>query len=241
MVVTTSWISKHYDKFNDLYFGGMLPSIQFKVNRSKNSWGMASFRYDWVNGTIIPTCITISNYYDSPEDVKIQTLLHEMIHIEDYFWHPEHFIKNGRKVTGHTYDAHGYWFKEEAKRLSKESGYKITNHVTKEEMNSSKLSKTAERNIANKIDNAIIGVVYGTNGYNFYFKTDVWKVKDMKKTINSYYFHKIGSVRKVKFYTFENESLASMRSCGKRLRGWFLNNEGMLKKLEKIKATEYIF
>ena len=99
MLVTKNWIEKNYNKFNKLYWDGKLPVIEFKINRSRNTWGFASFRYDFMNDTIIPLAITMSNYYDSPENVKIQTLLHEMIHIADYTFQPEHFIHNGRKVS----------------------------------------------------------------------------------------------------------------------------------------------
>ena len=99
MLVTKNWIEKNYNKFNKLYWDGKLPVIEFKINRSRNTWGFASFRYDFMNDTIIPLAITMSNYYDSPENVKIQTLLHEMIHIADYTFQPEHFIRNGRKVS----------------------------------------------------------------------------------------------------------------------------------------------
>ena len=131
MIVTTTWIEHNYTTFNNLYWNGMLPNISFKISRSRNNWGFASFRYDFMNNTIVPLAITMSNYYDSPENVKIQTLLHEMIHIADYTFHPEHFICNGYKVSARLYDAHGYWFNAEAKRLTNESGYKIANHVTK--------------------------------------------------------------------------------------------------------------
>ena len=241
MIVTTAWIEKNYNKFNNLYWNGMLPKIGFKTSRSRNAWGFASFRYDFRNDTIIPLTITMSNYYDSPENVKIQTLLHEMIHIADYTFHPEHFIRNGRKVSARSYDAHGYWFNAEAQRLSKESGYKIATHVTKEEFGCSKLSESTIRAQENKKNNAIICVVYGTSGTNFYFKTDIYKIKLMKATIQSYTFYRIGEIKTVKYYTFKNDDLANMRSCGKSLRGWFLDNISMKNKLREIKATEVKF
>ena len=241
MLVTKNWIEKNYNKFNKLYWDGKLPVIEFKINRSRNTWGFASFRYDFMNDTIIPLAITMPNYYDSPENVKIQTLLHEMIHIADYTFHPEHFIRNGRKVSARSYDAHGYWFNTEAQRLSKESGYKIANHVTKEEIGCSKLSESTIRAQENKRNNAIICVVYGTSGTNFYFKTDIYKIKLMKATIKSYTFYRIGEVKTVKYYTFKNDRIANMRSCGKNLRGWFLDNMSMQNKLREIKATEVKF
>ena len=63
----------------------------------------------------------------------------------------------------------------------------------------------------------------------------------MKATIQSYTFYRIGEVKTVKYYTFKNDDLANMRSCGKNLRGWFLDNISMKNKLREIKATEVKF
>lgn len=238
MIVTTNWISENYTKFNNLYWNGTLPEISFKVNRSRKNWGFASYRYDFVNDTIHPLAITLSNYYDSPENVKIQTLLHEMIHIADYTFHPEHFIKNHRIVSRRSYDAHGKWFLEMADRISKESGYKVTNYVTSEEVGVSCLSEKSKKCLENKQNNAVICVVYGTSGMNFYFKTDIWKMKNLEKTINRYTFYRIGDIKKVKYYSFKDPQLAGLRSCGTYLKGWFLNNIDMKCKLKEINATE---
>jgi len=240
MLVTIAWIEKNYKKFNKMYWDNKLPDIEFKVSRSRNTWGYAAFRYNYAKSTITPTSITLSNYYDSPENVKINTLLHEMIHIADYTFHPEHFIRNGRRVSGRHYDAHGYWFQSEAKRIEK-FGWTISKHITYEEQKISKLSERSEKCLARKKDVALICVIRGTSGMNFYFKTDIYKVKDVKATIKRYNFYYIGEVKKVEFYTFDDEKLAVKRSCGKNLRGWFLNNEKMLKKLESIKATTVKF
>ena len=236
MLITKRWIEKNYDKFNEEFFGGLLPNIQFNVNRSKNSWGFASYKYDYKNDTIIPQAITLSNYYDSPEKVKLNTLLHEMIHIADYTLHPEHFIKNGHRVSGHRYDAHGWWFQNEAKRIEK-FGWIITKHITKEEEEVSKLSISSERCLARRKNDAILCVVRGTTGMNFYFKTDIYKIKIIKSTIKKYRFYHIGDIRKIEFYTFDDIELSSRRSCGKRLSGWFANNKELMNKLENIKAT----
>lgn len=239
MIVTTSWISSNYNKFNNLYFGGTLPNIKFKTNHSKTSWGFASFRFDWTNDTIIPEAITISNYYDSPEEVKIQTLLHEMIHIADYFWHPEHFIRNGRRVSGRSYNAHGYWFKEEARRISKESGYKVANYVTREEVEASTLSEHTKNIENNKKNNALICAVIGTTGI-WYFKTDFKYIDYLKKNLPTQYNWNltIGEFKRIKFYTFENAALAARRSCCSKIRGWRTNKFGFMNKMEEIKATE---
>lgn len=237
MLVTKQWVEENYNKFNNELFGGLLPHIEFKVNRSKNFWGFAQFKYDYKNNTIIPLCITISNYYDSPEKVKLNTLIHEMIHIADYTFHPEHYIRYGKRISGHQYDAHGYWFKAEAKRIEK-LGWKITEHITKEEQKVSKLSDRSKECLARKKDVALVCVLWGTTGTNFYFKTDIHKAKMITKTVKKYKFYYIGDVKKIEFYTFEDDELASGRSCGKKLSGWHLDDKKMLKKLKSIKAKQ---
>ena len=232
MLVTISWIKENYEKFNNLYFGGYLPKIQFKISRSRHSWGFASFRYDFVNSTIIPTCITMSNYYDSPEDVKIQTLLHEMIHIEDYMWHPEHFIKNGRKVHGKTYNAHGAWFQSEANRISNESGYEIAKHVTRDEIGRSCLSDHSLELLENKKD--IARLVVASNGERYWmFKTDEYKVDNVVGLIR----YQLPEYRKITIYSFDYEPIARRRSCNTKLSGWRFMKEGLMRTLEKYKAT----
>ena len=223
MLVTVSWIEKNYNKFNKLYFGGTLPSIRFKVSRSRHMWGYASYKYDFENSTIIPLEITLSNYYDSPEDVKISTLLHEMIHIEDYFWHPEHYIRNGKKVRGNYYDAHGIWFQHEALRISKESGYQIAKHVTREEIGRSCLSDRSQKLHDNKVQDARVIVATDKHSY-WIFKTDIYKMNNVKKLIKK----QLPTFTKITEYKVGNESLASRRSCSTKLSGWhFLRNSFM--------------
>ena len=241
MIVTKNWIENNYNKFNQELWNGMLPKIQFKTGRSERNWGYAAFTYDYKNNTIIPKSITISNYYDSPENVKIQTLLHEMIHIADYTLHPEHFIRNRRPVSAREYNAHGYWFNQEAKRISKASGYKVANKVTKEESRCSRLSDNTKTLNEKKANNALVCAVTGDNGTIFYFKTDIYKVKIVKQTIKLIRWYKFKTVKTVKFYTFTDQKLAECRSCGKQIRGWYTNKMGLMDYLKKIKATEVKF
>lgn len=232
MIVTVEWIEKHYNKFNQLYFGGTLPRIVFKTSRTKKSWGYATYKYDLKNSTVIPESIVISNYYDSPEDVKIQTLLHEMIHIEDYFWHPEHFIRNGRPISGHYYNAHGIWFRNEARRISEESGYTVTHHVTKDEESRSTLSNNSKRLIDNKKQNARIIACY-KDGFFWYFKTDVNNINNVRNLIKRY----LPKYNKIYEFSFDYEPLACMRSCSSRLRGWKISYNIFMDEMMKFKAT----
>jgi len=239
MLVTKQWIEKNYNKFNDELFDGRLPNIKFKVNKTCKSWGLASYLFDYKNDTIIPESITISNYYDSPEYVKIQTLLHEMIHIADYTFHPEHFFKNGRKISSRRYDAHGYWFNQEAQRISKESGYTVTNHVTSEESKASSLSNSVRMTNERRVNKALLCAVFGETGI-WWFKTDIDKVNHLKKNLKKMYNWSltIGEFKEIKFYTFENKAFASRRSCCNRITGWRTSKLGFTNILKKFNAIE---
>lgn len=235
MIVTKSWIKNNYDKYNNLYFGGVLPNIEFKISRSKTTWGYATYEFNRFTDRITPVSITISNYFDSPEEVKLTTLLHEMIHIYDYILNPKHFINNGRKVR---YDAHGYWFKNEAARIYKLSGLDIQKYVTKEERELSQLSEKAAQNIENQKEVALVCVVNGSIS-SWFFKTNIWQAETALNVIGKLSWEReIGKVKSIKFYKFNDPKLATSRSCGKRLRGWKFDKEGLLRKLEEIKATE---
>ena len=218
MIVTIDWIRRNYIQFNEDYFGGMLPMINFEISRSKKTWGSASFNYDFKNSTIIPDSISISNYFDSPEIVKKTTLLHEMIHIEDYVFHPEHYIINGKIINGHRYDAHGWWFKNECRRLKK-FGWDIEKYVTEEEKRVSSLSANSIKCLENKKNIALICCVIGPKGI-WWMKTDIYKVKNILKTIKRYsWYYTIGNIESVKFYRTSNETIANCRSCETHLKG----------------------
>ena len=235
MIVTKSWIENNYKKYNNLYFGGILPNIEFKISRSKKTWGYAAYNYNLFTNKVIPFSITISNYFDSPEEVKLTTLLHEMIHIYDYTVNPTHFVNNGRKVK---YDAHGHWFKNEAARIYKLSGFDIQKYVTKEEKEVSQLSERAVQNIENQKEVALVCVVNGSIS-SWFFKTNIWQAETALDVIgNISWEREIGKVKSIKFYKFNDPKLAAHRSCGKRLKGWKFDNQGLLRKLEEIKAIE---
>lgn len=234
MLVNISWMKKNYEKYNNLYFNGVLPEITFKVSRSRKTWGYASYRW-YRTGSVIPVSITMSNYYDSPELVKLTTLLHEMIHIYDYTINPHHFIRNGRKVR---YDAHGWWFKDECTRLKK-FGWDIEKYVTAEEQAVSSLTERSARLEKSKQANALLCVIVGTNGYNWMVKTNESHVNTVINSINrSRWNITLGSIKDINFYRFDNPELATMRSAGKSLRGWKYSNERLLKRLEELKATK---
>jgi len=222
MLVTLDWMHYNYYKFNKEYFGDLLPAIEFKISRSKKMWGFAEFIYDYTNSTVIPDSITMSNYYDSPEEVKLNTLLHEMIHIADYTFNPHHFIKNHKPVSGHSYDAHGWWFKQECERLKK-YGWDIQKHVSEESQAISSLSKNSIRCLNNKKANCIVCIVRSENKA-FAMKTDINKIPDLRKAIKKISLRQWkeflnGNEIMVTFYKSNNERLAAKRSCWTKLTG----------------------
>lgn len=81
MLVTIQWMREKYNYYNDLLFEGNLPSINFYINNSRKTWGYATYRFDLYNDIVRAVSITMSNKFDSPEKVKIATLIHEMIHL----------------------------------------------------------------------------------------------------------------------------------------------------------------
>lgn len=236
MLVTVSWIANNYDKFNKLYFDGTLPKINFKVSRSRKTWGYASFKYNLAKNTVTPTEITISNYYDSPEEVKLSTLLHEMIHIKDYTVNPHHYIKNSRKVRG--YDAHGYYFISECERLKK-YGWNISDKVTDEERLCSTCSERSKKLEQQKINTSIVVVIYGNNGYNWMIKTnDKFFTLISIAICNVDWNYTLNGVSNIKCFRITDRNLALKRSNSKNLSGWKYSNNELAHRLKEIGATE---
>lgn len=143
MIADKNWILKTYEEFNKKYFSGELPPISAKLSRAKSFLGRASAAYDNINKNTCDYVITISNYYDQPEDVMISTMLHEMIHIKDYYI-------NGTEIydlywSQKRHRGHGSFFLKEAYRVSKESGIKITVTADKETIDRCELSEKTKQ------------------------------------------------------------------------------------------------
>lgn len=243
MLVTVSWIYKNYNRFNELYFGNMLPNIDFKISRSKKTWGYASYKFDYPNDTVIPCEIVISNYFDSPEEVKLNTLLHEMIHIADYTFNPQHFIRNHKPVHGRSYDAHGWWFRKECERM-KEYGWDIQKYVSEEAKQISSLSANSIRCLNNKKANCLACVIKSEN-LAYVFKTDINKIRDINNTINriglwQWKLYLNGEHISVEFYKTNNEKFALRRSCCTKITGGSRILTSSLKNyLDRYECTEY--
>lgn len=196
MLVTTKWMAERYVYYNNKYWNGQLPVISFSVNNSRKTWGFASYRYILNDSrtrieTIQPLSITLSNYYDSPEKIKETTLLHEMIHIADYYFHPEHFINVRRTGRNKKYDAHGYvFFMKEAERLAAD-GWEIQKYVTMEAQSVSTLSDENREKLEKR---AALGYVVciadsknRTKNGKWVMRLDKSKLQDFDWLFNTYY------------------------------------------------------
>ena len=182
IAVTKEWILENYNKFNKQYWNGELPNIEAKVTRAKNTFGYASWRW---NGTKMSDFkISMSNYYNLTDNSLKNTLLHEMVHIADYYFHPEHFIVGNQKVKG--YDAHGpIFFLKQAERLNKD-GWNITKFKEKEEMEGSCLSEKVKE----RLEKPYILVVFadGNTGNTCVQKVQKKQIPELKRLLESFNF-----------------------------------------------------
>lgn len=77
---TVEYLYQKFDYYNHLCFGGRLPRIPIRLNRSTRLLGMACFKRR--NGKVLKDSIVIkiSVLRDNDEELYINTLVHEMIH-----------------------------------------------------------------------------------------------------------------------------------------------------------------
>lgn len=139
MIADKKWILTNYERFNAQYFKGELPNITAKLSHARKYLGRASASFDLDTRSMCDFTITMSNYFDQPEEVMNATLLHEMIHIKDYY-------KNGTEIfekywADKKHRGHGDYFLTEAARITKESGYQIDVRASQEVMSQCVLSE----------------------------------------------------------------------------------------------------
>lgn len=150
---TVEFLKVAYSKLNNMFYNGKLPfeTIDFKIGRDlkDNVAGRTNaddndthgiFKINWVslNGTLMKT----------PRS-WIETIIHEMIHIDEFINHPEHFDKPKP-------DEHGEWFKKQANKFKK-FGFNITIR-DKSDMKTS----TDDEDIKHKLDDCVF-ISFGEN------------------------------------------------------------------------------
>lgn len=128
-VITDEWFRKNYDWVNAKYFGGKLykyPAL--KITNSSSSIGQACCKFSRTDNSkrsvfVTPDCyytfdlsIKFSKYFNAQsEDEYLNTLMHEMIHINQFQYD---------KIGTWKRNAHGYTFHEIAEKMN-DDGYNI--------------------------------------------------------------------------------------------------------------------
>ena len=116
MIVTTDFLEKRFETFNDAYFGGALPPVPLKLSRAVRSLGACTYkkRRKLLGGyKYYDFRIRVSTKYDLPESELEDVLLHEMIHYE--------ILVNQWRDTS----AHGRLFRARMKEFNERYGRHI--------------------------------------------------------------------------------------------------------------------
>ena len=117
---TGKWLNTWYDYFNRSVFGGKLPNVSLSINPgfdAKGIDGFTKYMRDDKSCSLKVVSLEMARVFPSENYAK-SALLHEMIHTEDFAFHPEHFYKNGRWI-GDSYHPHGSeFFEKEMDRIN---------------------------------------------------------------------------------------------------------------------------
>lgn len=117
MKATIEFVKEKYQEFNRLIFEDKLPTVPLRVGHARTSLGTCRFnkRRRLLGGyEAYGFRISISDYFDLPQEIIEDTIIHEMIHY--YIWH------NGIKDTS----AHG----KEFRRMMKNINSTYNRHLT---------------------------------------------------------------------------------------------------------------
>ena len=199
-LVTKQWILENYKKYNKKYWNNELPlNIEVGISRSKNTFGYAKCAF--TNGKANKIQLYISNYYELNEHSRLNTLLHEMIHIADYVKFPEHYIN--RKYV--KYDSHGpEFFLKEAARINKD-GWSITRYKEKSELVDCKLSEAVKA----RLEKPYVLAIFNKDNEMCAMKIQEKQMSDVRCTLKRLNFENI------EFYNTNHTKFREKR-CSKR-------------------------
>lgn len=119
-VPTVDFVKKVYEKMNRRFFDNSLPpTSEFNVEIvSSNKFNGNTKAHDDETGVPVIDSLQMNGTSTLTLHTWMETILHEMIHIDDLVNHPEHFHTKG-------YREHDKWFKEQARRFKKR-GFNVT-------------------------------------------------------------------------------------------------------------------
>lgn len=148
MLADLDWIRNKYIELRPL-FGNRMPEVSFKTTTSLDKFGVAGCTIYAGDDNVIRSkdfTLRMSNAYESPEEMKINILLHEMIHIYDYYNFPEHFarITPHGKLVKREYDAHGQDLFIPMAQMLNSKGYNVGKYVSDSDMETAVMSDTVK-------------------------------------------------------------------------------------------------
>lgn len=180
-----------YNELNQQLFGGKLPKVMMKWSSRKTSLGHVNFRVERRSTEIIINHLAISNFYAMTYRVFLNTLAHEMIHIE-------------QKEKGYyeeiRYNPHGNFFRSEAHRINNMGlGYNITKS-NEEQLGVSDKTKNSMK--------SLIGIILNIDG-KYYISVTTPNVFNAQHLILFRIFEKLvtrGKYKKVEITVVETQN-----------------------------------
>ena len=120
---TIEFLEEAYEYLNNKLFKGKLPEdIEFKIEHSleDNDAGHTYANDDKTEGEFVIDRVSLNGTLMMTIHSWLETILHEMIHVMDFKFHPEHF----NKKINPNYDYHKGWFMKEADKF-KNKGFNV--------------------------------------------------------------------------------------------------------------------
>ena len=235
---TIEFLKEAYGYLNNRLFQGKLPEdIEFKIEHSleDNDAGHTYANDNKKEGEFVIDRVSLNGTLMMTIHSWLETILHEMIHVMDFKFHPEHF----NKKINPNYDYHKGWFMKEADKFKK-YGFDI-----KETIDSDVETTTDDDSSKEQMN----GVIYIKLGYNPIFKCDTMiKIHSLDK--NSA-FKELKSMGCSSIDVISTKNLASTRlktieldDIGQqsyRMTDKFNNTYGPFTKIETIDLTKTKF
>ena len=204
---TTEFLKIAYDKLNLELFGNELPSnldLVVKSAPSRSFFGRATATIYRRSRKLTPKSIILNGSATLTLHEWLEVVVHEMVHIVDYTFHPEHFF--GRK-----YDAHGTWFLDFGKKFEKdgfhvqkycnaEYGINTDDKKVKKQMNDMlliefspgeiiRVSPTMKYKVVNILEaKRYKNLKFWTTENPLAVKLSQWRPRDRYSTLRYYYF-----------------------------------------------------
>ena len=196
MKLTISYIESAFNKYNALYFNGVLRRPSFKITNSKCRLGTLATRVSPF-GTKVHT-LSISKYYDRTEKQYDNTIIHEMIHL---YISQMNIIDNG---------SHGRRFKAECARINK-YGWNLSRTTDASDW---KLSEEAQKQEKKRLANASYNVIVYKESPHSQF---ILRVSNGNE--NRYMEHLKKYGYEVKLFKTNDVVFEKLPCCRNRIRG----------------------